>query len=91
MNYVENIFRIIVLGFTTLPRIEDLQDAQDPYDLWQKQNTKDRRKELAKVLTIGKSKGHYKIIGRHYLLQLLDNQLFVYSADKLLFMNNSEG
>ena len=41
------------------PRIEGSQDSQDPYDLWQKQNPKDTRKEPAKVVTFGKSKGHY--------------------------------
>ena len=42
----------------TEPKIEDLQDSQDPYDLWQKQNSKGQRKEPANVMTFGKSKGH---------------------------------
>jgi len=33
MDYVANIFRMMGLGLATKPRIEDLQDAQDPYDL----------------------------------------------------------
>ena len=43
----------------TKPIIEDLQDSQDPYDIWQKQNSKDKRKDRAKVVTFGRSKGHY--------------------------------
>ena len=42
----------------TKPIIKDLQDSQDPYDMWQKQNPKDKRKERAKVVTFGKSKGN---------------------------------
>ena len=43
----------------TKPIIEDLQDSQDPYDMWQKQNSKDKRKERAKDVTFGKSEGYY--------------------------------
>jgi len=47
-----------LVELATEPRIRDLQDSEDPYDL-RRNKGKDKRKEPAKVMTFAKNNGHY--------------------------------
>lgn len=64
----------------TKPRICDLKDSQDPYDMWK---NKGKRKEPTKVMTFGKKQGHY--LNKIFILQVkrkLSAYTILYSLPK---------